>query len=131
MSHSVNSALTPILRYLDKVSVSFFFFLKFLVLPCLSLSFIFPFSLSDLILFTQAVSHAHGRLQQASWYAMVGEERRGGGSEQDTEQTRMGSVLAAVVPRWKTLPGVVATADTAFFPASTEALNGGFLVTQA
>lgn len=50
-------------------------------------------------------------------------ERRAGGSEQDTEQTRLGSVLVAVVPRWKTLPGVVATADTAFFPASTEALT--------
>lgn len=75
MSHSVNSALIPILRYLDKVSVSFFLFL-FKILSSSLLAPLFYFSLfsSDLILFTQAVSHAHGRLQQAAWYAMVGEE---------------------------------------------------------
>lgn len=42
----------------------------------------------------------------------------------------MASILFAVFPRWKTSPGVIATADTAFFLASTEVFPD-FLVMQA
>ena len=65
------------------------------------------------------------------WYGGIGQDRTGQDQNRpDTEQSGMASILLAVFPRWKTSPGVIATADTAFFLASTEVLPD-FLVTQA